>query len=144
MSKCKTEDNWFKCNDGLCVTGHWRCDGNADCMDRSDEFNCVYPNGTKTGNDGRIVTDSGLEDAKTGSINEFLWKPCDNATEFQCKTSTLCVPKYWLCDGMVKYSINCKYPSFFLSSARKFSNFTILKTVSFNQKVFLYPPFRVI
>ena len=28
-------------------------------------------------------------------------KACDNTTEFQCKTSSLCVPKYWLCDGTV-------------------------------------------
>ena len=38
---------------------------------------------------------------------EFLGKPCDNATEFKCKTSTLCVPKIWICDGTVS-----KFPSF--------------------------------
>ena len=40
---------------------------------------------------------------------ESLGKPCDNATEFKCSTSTLCVPKDWICDGKVskfdKYQI---------------------------------------
>ena len=47
------------------------------------------------------VTDSGSEDTEAEHKNEFLFKPCDNATEFQCQTSSLCVPKYWLCDGTV-------------------------------------------
>ena len=47
------------------------------------------------------VTDSGSEDTEAEHKNEFLFKPCDNATEFQCTTSSLCVPKYWLCDGTV-------------------------------------------
>ena len=38
-----------------------------------------------------------------------LGKLCDNATEFKCKTSTLCVSKYWICDGEVS-----KFPSFSL------------------------------
>ena len=34
-------DEWFKCTDGHCVTIQWKCDGEQDCMDGSDEFNCT-------------------------------------------------------------------------------------------------------
>lgn len=28
------------CNSGLCINSGWRCDGDADCDDQSDERNC--------------------------------------------------------------------------------------------------------
>ena len=37
-------DKWFKCNSGLCITKHWRCDGERDCMDGSDEIGCDTEN----------------------------------------------------------------------------------------------------
>ena len=55
MSKCKTGEDgqeWFKCNDahGLCIVEPWRCDGEPDCLDGSDELDCVNYNRTRLGN----------------------------------------------------------------------------------------------
>lgn len=36
---CHAEE--FQCRmDGLCIPMRWRCDGDTDCMDLSDENNC--------------------------------------------------------------------------------------------------------
>ena len=36
---CHSEQ--FRCNNGLCISTRWRCDGYADCADLSDEKNCT-------------------------------------------------------------------------------------------------------
>lgn len=38
---CSTEQ--FKCSNELCIPNLWKCDGDNDCGDKSDEINCALP-----------------------------------------------------------------------------------------------------
>ena len=43
----KCLDNQFRCSSGHCISEAFRCDGDRDCHDTSDEMNCTtrYPGG---------------------------------------------------------------------------------------------------
>lgn len=39
MGSCNDEDE-FRCSDGSCIPEKYKCDGDQDCIDESDELNC--------------------------------------------------------------------------------------------------------
>ncbi|PIK49920.1 Prolow-density lipoprotein receptor-related protein 1 [Apostichopus japonicus] len=40
LGVCPCDGTEFQCDDGRCILKDWQCDGQADCIDHSDEDNC--------------------------------------------------------------------------------------------------------
>lgn len=97
---CSTHE--FHCGSGECVHQNWRCDGDADCKDKSDEEGCAAatcrPDEFQC-SDGSCVPGSGQCDGH---------KHCkDGSDEFGCANVTLCKgPQKFLCQTGECISMN--------------------------------------
>ena len=70
---CKEDE--FNCSDSsMCIDKKWKCDGDFDCADHSDERDCK---GTIFDGEGHLCSD----------------------TDFTCASGDECIHKTWACDG---------------------------------------------
>ncbi|XP_067933137.1 atrial natriuretic peptide-converting enzyme-like [Watersipora subatra] len=101
---CYTDE--FDCSNNKCIKNEWRCDGEDDCGDNSDENNCANVKFCKTDEfqcaNNECITQSwrcdGDDDCSDGSDE----KNCDSvkctADQFTCAPGD-CIDNSWVCDG---------------------------------------------
>ncbi|KPP79606.1 atrial natriuretic peptide-converting enzyme-like [Scleropages formosus] len=95
-TRCKAvcdPDKEHRCGDGRCITKDWLCDGDHDCIDKSDEVNCSCKSqGLLECHSGQCVPSAfrcdGDEDCKDGSDEK-------NCTHLQ--SEVMCTPGHPSC-----------------------------------------------
>lgn len=84
-----------------CIPASWRCDGQNDCPDKSDEVGCpkCQPNQFKCQSgeciEKHLVCD-GTTDCTDGHDEADC---CKSIQDFQCPINKVCIPVSFLCDG---------------------------------------------
>ncbi|XP_046432202.1 sortilin-related receptor-like isoform X1 [Neodiprion fabricii] len=97
--------NQFYCNNNICIPELWKCDGDNDCGDNSDEMHCkrasCEPNHFACDKDKCIpkywVCDFDIDcKDKTDELN-CRYANCTEA-QFKCQNGQ-CISHQWFCDG---------------------------------------------
>ncbi|CAG5124313.1 unnamed protein product, partial [Candidula unifasciata] len=100
------EPTQFACKNGRCINLAWKCDGDDDCRDHSDEMECSSTTCSENYfqcNDGKCIPDRWVCDGASECLDDSdeSVELCNNQScdGYKCNDSRLCISDDWKCDG---------------------------------------------